>query len=257
MVSELAKGDWEDLKAKGYNPTLEDFDRLNQIALRLKDGAETTCANFPRIGWAGDVPFYEPTFAAFAWYHEYAMRTAANEETELTLWAFALAHARDPHFFDSLVTAEQIDKAVSAWAKSLPVTRNEILRACRFAATGFDDAQPAKPDSEEAQPAKPDNGDARSATALHRASVSAAAANLVALEKKLAEACVSMHVAPDALRGETFSRINRICEAAAVELGRKMTKDESRLQADYDLTFREIFRRLKAEKEAADGKAHG
>jgi len=256
MVSELAKGDWENLKAKGYNPTLEDFDRLNQIALRLKDGAETTCANFPRIGWAGDVPFYEPTFAAFSWYHEYAMRTAANEETELTLWAFALAHGRDPHFFDSLVTAEQIDKAVSAWAKSLPVTRNEILRACRYAATGFDDAQPAKPDSE----------DERSGTALHRASVSVAAENLAALDKRLAEACASMHVAPDALRGETISRVGRICEAAAVELGRKMTKDESRLRADYDLTFREIFRRLKAEKEAkaqaeankeaSDGEAH-
>ena len=41
-------------------------------------------------------------------------------------------------------------------------------------------------------------------------------------------------------------------EAAAVELGRKMTKDESRLRADYDLTYREIYRRLKAEKEASN-----
>ena len=48
MISELARGDWEDLKAQGLNPTLEDFDRLNQIALRLTDGAETTCANLDR-----------------------------------------------------------------------------------------------------------------------------------------------------------------------------------------------------------------
>ena len=95
MISELARGDYEDLKAQGLNPTLEDFDRLNQIALRLTEGAETTCANFPRIGWAGDVPFFEPTLAAFAWYHGYAVRTAANAETEDTLWAFALAHARE------------------------------------------------------------------------------------------------------------------------------------------------------------------
>ena len=245
MVSELAKGDWEDLKAKGYNPTLEDFDRLNQIALRLKDGAETTCANFPRIGWAGDVPFYEPTFAAFSWFHTYASRVAANEETELTLWAFALAHGRDPEALESLVTPSAIDKAVAKWAASLPVARDEVLRACRYAASGFDDAVPAKPD------AAPD------AAPVHRASLSAAAENLAALEKRLAKACAAMHVSPEALKGETPSRIERICEAAAVELGRKLTKDEAQLRADYDLTFREILRRLKAEKEAADGEAHG
>ena len=58
MVSELARGDFEDLQAEGLKPTLEDFDRLNQLALRLTDGSETTAANFPRIGWAGDVPFF-------------------------------------------------------------------------------------------------------------------------------------------------------------------------------------------------------
>lgn len=257
MVSELARGDWEELKAQGLEPSLDDFDRLNQIALRLKDGAETTCANFPRIGWAGDVPFYEPTFAAFAWYHEFAVRVAANDETEITLWAFALAHGREPNAFDDLTTPSKIDKAVSAWAKKLPVTRDEILRACRYAVSGFDDAQAAKADGkDEAQ------------SPLHRSTVSAAAENLANLEAKLAEACASMHVAPDALKGETISRINRICEAAAVELGKTITKDEARLRADYDLTFREIWRRLKAEKaqkeqaqaeankEAADGEAH-
>lgn len=246
MVSGLAKGDWEDMRAEGLNPTLDDFDRLNQIALRLTDGAETTCANFPRIGWAGDIPFYEPTFAAFSWYHGIAARTAANDETEITLWAFALAHGRDPALLESLVTTDEIDKAVTEWAKKLPVTRDEVLRACRYAAIGFDDAQPANPDSEK---------DAQPVTA--RRSLSAAAENLTALEKKLAEACVAMHVPPDALKGETVSRLNRVCEAAAVELGKKITKDEAQLRADYDLTYREIRRRLKAEKEAAaDGKAH-
>lgn len=242
MVSGLAKGDWEELRAQGYNPTLEDFDRLNQIALRLTDGAETTCANFPRVGWAGDVPFHEPTFAAYSWFHAYAARTAANDETELTLWAFALAHGRDPHVFDALTTPDAIDEAVTAWAKKLPVTRDEILRACRYAANGFEDAEAAKPDG---------------ANVATRRSLSVAAENLAALERKIAEACASMHVAPDALKGETISRINRVCEAAAVEMGKNLTKDEARLRADYDLTFREIFRRLKAEKEAADGAAHG
>lgn len=232
MVSELARGDWEDLLAQGLRPTLDDFDRLNQIALRLADGAETTAANFPRVGWAGDVPFFEPTFQAFAWYYDYARRAAANEETEGTLWAFALAHAREPHFFDALTTPEAIDRAASAWAASLPATRDEVARACRYAAVGFDDAKPATNDAADGSP-------------RFRADRSKAAKNLAALEARLAEACAALHVAPDALKCETPSRLERIREAAAVELGRPLTRDEARLMAEYDLTLREITRRLK------------
>ncbi len=231
MVSELARGDWEDLRAEGLNPTLDDFDRLNRLALRLTDGAETTAANFPRIGWAGDVPFHEPTVQALAWYHERAERVAADGETRGTLWAFALAHARIPHFFDALSTPEEIDRAASAWAASLPVTRGEVARACRYAALGFDDAKPAEP------------GAARDPR--FRAGRSAAAKNLAALEDRLARACAALRVAPDALGCETPSRLERLCEAAAVELGRPLARNEPQLRADYDLTLREIRRRLK------------
>ena len=239
MVSELAKGDWEDLRAQGLNATLEDFDRLNCIALRLEDGAETTCANFPRVGWAGDVPFFEPTVQALEWFNRYAVRVAANGDTEFTLWAFALAHAREPRFFDALATPEAIDRAASEWAKSLPVTKEEILRACRYAVHGFDDAEPARP--EQGNPA-------------HRADTSAAARNLANLEERLAQACAKLHATPAELGTETLSRLDRICEAAAVELGREMKPDESQLRADYGLTLREIVLRLRAEKEA-NGKA--
>ena len=43
-----------------------------------------------------------------------------------------------------------------------------------------------------------------------------------------------------------------ICAAAAVELGKTVGKNEARLRADYDLTFREIVRRLKAEKDGRE-----
>ena len=239
MVSELARGDWEDLRAQGLNPTLEDFDRLNQLALRLKDGAETTCANFPRVGWAGDVPFFEPTMQAFAWYHGFAVRAAANTETENTLWAFALAHAREPHFFDSLVTPDAIDKAASAWVAKLPVTREEVMRACRYAVTGFDDAEPAKTVSEKVGTG---NGNPR-----HRADLADAATNLANLESRLVAACVKLHANPDDLMTETPSRLDRLCEAAAVELGKHVGEDEARLRAEYGLALREIVLRLKKE----------
>lgn len=236
-VSKLARDDFEELQAQGLNPAIEDFDRLNQIALRLTDGAETTAANFPRVGWAGDVPFFEPTLAAFAWYHGYAVRVAANAETENTLWAFALAHAREPQAFDALKTADEIDKAVSAWAASLHVTHEEVVRACRYAVRGFDDAEAAKGES----------GNPR-----YRADRSEAAKNLARVEAQLREACAALKCAPDALMGETQTRLSAICEAAAVEAGRPVSRDEAKLRADYDLTLREITLRLKKAKEAAD-----
>lgn len=239
MISELARGDFEDLKAQGLNPTLDDFDRLNQLALRIKEGAETMCANFPRVGWAGDVPFHQPTLAAFAWYHGYAARLAGDDETANTFWWFALAHAREPKFFDALQARDEIEAAVKAWVESLPVTREEIARACRYAVAGFDDAVAAKPD-EDPNP-------------RFRADRSAAAKNLERIEEQLVAACAALHCAPDALMGETQTRLDALCEAAAVELGRPMSKDEAKLKANYDLTLREIARRLREEKKEPQG----
>jgi hypothetical protein len=51
----------------------------------------------------------------------------------------------------------------------------------------------------------------------------------------------------DALHNETPSRLDPIREKAAVALGTEMKKNEALLHADYDLTLREIRRRLKAE----------
>lgn len=238
MISRLARDDFEDLKAQGLNPTLEDFDRLNQIALRLTDGAETTCANFPRVGWAGDVPFFQPTLAAFAWYHGHAARLAADDETANTFWWFALAHAREPRFFETLRKRDDIEAAVKAWVESLNVTYAEIVRASRYAVTGYDDAVPGK--NEDGMPDGP----------RFRADRSAAAENLKRVEEQLVDACAKLKCPPDALMGETQTRLDRLCEAAAVELGKPVTRDEARLRADYDLTLREIIKRLKAEKEA-------
>ena len=242
MISKLARGDFEELQAQGLGPTLEDFDRLNQIALRLTDGAETTSANFPRVGWAGDVPFFEPTLAAFAWYHQYAVRVAANVETENTLWAFALAHARERGAFDALTDADAIEAAVGKWVASLGVTNEEVMRACRYAVKGFDDAEAAKSDAAKVQ---------------HRADKSAAAENLARVEAQLRAACAALKQPPDALMGETQTRLAAMCEAAAVELGRTVSRDEARLRADYDLTLMEIRKRLKEEKAAKEAADNG
>lgn len=250
MISKAARDDFEDLRAQGLNPTLEDFDRLNQLALRLTDGAETSCANFPRVGWAGDCPFYQPTLAAFAWYHGYAVRLASDDETANTFWFFALAHAREPKFFDALRTRDEIESAVKSWAESLPVTRDEIVRAARYAVTGFDDAVAAKNDAGSI----PGESSPGPRPPLFRADRSEAAKNLARVEEQLVAACAALHCPPDALTGETQTRLDALCEAAAVELGKTVTKDQAKLQAAYDLTLREITMRLKAEKETSAAK---
>ena len=242
MISQTAKDDFEDLKAQGLNPTLEDFDRLNQLALPLTDGAETTCANFPRVGWAGDIPFFQPTLAAFAWYHGYAARLASDDETANTFWWFALAHAREPKFFDALRTRDEIEAAVKSWVESLAATRDEIARACRYAVAGFNDAVAAKAGNGEQGTG---NGGP-----LYRADRSEAAKNLARIERQLAAACAALHCPPESLMGETQTRLDALCEAAAVELGKPVTKDQAKLQAAYDLTLREITTRLRKEKEA-------
>ena len=89
----------------------------------------------------------------------------------------------------------------------------------------------------------------RSLSPRFRADRSEAAKNLARVEKQLVAVCAALKCPPEALMGETQTRLDALCEAAAVELGRPMSKDEAKLKADYDLTLREITRRLKAEKD--------
>lgn len=239
MISQKAREDWEDLKVAGLDPSLEDFDRLNCLALRLTDGPETTGANFPRIGWAGEIPFYQPTVQAFFWLIQYADRVNADKDTRDTFWYFAMAHARKPGFFDDLTTPEAIEEAVSLWAKSLPVTREEVARACKYAANGYDDAVAGRPD-------KPQN-------VRQRYDREYAADALERLACRLNKACVACGATMQELFIETPSRLDALYEAYAIEHGKELKPDEMRILIDYKRALKEIRERLTAEKEAANG----
>lgn len=238
MVAELAKGDWEDLKAEGLNPTLEDFDRLNLLALRLEDGAETTPANHPRIGWAGDFPFHEPTAAALMWLQDYADRVPCDAQTRQTFFFFACAHATDPSAFDGLVTPDEIGKAVREWLRKVPCTAREMERACHYAAWGFDDAVPAATEMKLAY--------------LRRTGRSAAMDNLAKLERIVAQAAGATGLSYLDLMAQTPSRLNAMIVAAQVEAGATVSRDMAKAQVDYTATLNEIRKRL--EKERDDGK---
>lgn len=235
MVADLARDDWNDMRAEGLNPTLDDFDRLNQLAVRLEDGAETTPANFPRIGWAGDVPFYEPTAAALMWLQDFASRVPCDEETQQTFYYFALAHGRTPESFAGLEQPRAIEKAVKAWLRKLPCTVAEMARACHYAAWGFDDAQPAM------TPHKMEY--------LRRKNKTAAADNMQRLEKLIATAMASSGLSYRDILACTRTRLSAMVVAAQVEAGMQVSRDVQKMQVDYACTVDEIRARLIKERD--------
>ena len=234
MVAELARADYEDLKADGLRPTLEDFDRLNQLALRLEAGAETTPANHPRIGWAGDVPFHEPTACSILWLQDYAWRVPCDAETRQSFYYFACAHARNPDAFAGLVTPKQIGDAVRAWLRTVPCTDQEMARACHYAAFGFDDAEPATTPMRQEY--------------LRRANKTAAAENLEKLERTITAASAASGMTYADLMACTPSRLNAMVVASQIEAGLKVSRDMARAQAQYMATLNEIRGRLEKER---------
>lgn len=237
MVAELAREDYQDLIAEGLKPSLDDFDRLNQLALRIEDGAETTPANYPRIGWAGDIPFYEPTAAALMWLQDYARRIPSDEETQQHFFYFALAHGREPDVFDRLHEPRVIGHAVKKWLRSLPCTVREMERACRYAAWGFDDAVPASTP--------------KRLEYLRRKNTTVAADNMRKLERVLDAAAASSGMGYFDLLACTPSRLNAMVVASQVEAGLQVSRDMAKAQIDYTMTLHEIRERL--EKERANG----
>lgn len=235
MIADLARGDIEDMKAEGLRPTLEDFDRLNQLALRLEDGAETTPANHPRIGWAGDVPFHEPTAAALLWLQDYAERASSDEETQKYFFYFACAHATDPKAFEGLETPKAIEKAVKAWLRKTPCTVREMARACHYAAWGVDDAIPAM------TPMKLEY--------LRRTGKTAAMMHLERLERVMSQAAAATGLSYLDLLAQTPSRLNAMVVAAQVEAGATVSRDTAKLEVDYTITLAEIRKRLEAERD--------
>lgn len=231
MISELARGDYDDFVAQGLKPTLDDFDRLNSLALRMTDGAENTAANFPRVGWAGEIPFYQPTYQAFAWYLTYCDRLADSAEKDAA-WFYALAHCREPGAFAALTNRKTIKDAVNAWVATLPCTAEEIRRACRYAASGFDDAEAGHTDAENA---KTDEEKKQ--------------ANLDAFHRKLLTAAAVSGISPDELETMTPASLREIERVAKEKNGERLGLDKTAMQKDYDLARREIHKRLVAEKE--------
>lgn len=141
MLSKIAKADLAALRSAGYSPTDEEVIRLNDIALRIERGKETTPANMPRIAVCGNVVLHEPTIGALQWWNDYGKDSAWSSDGRLMTYYFCLANARRMDVLGRLVEAKDIRNAVSKWKKTLQCTEDELWRGLCWVKYGGDVAE--------------------------------------------------------------------------------------------------------------------
>lgn len=136
MFSDLAKNDLQQLREQGFCPTDEEIIALNDLAVQIEIGKDTTVANHPRFAQAGNVVFHEPTVGALEWWWEYGHDAAWTSKGQLRTHFFMLAHARDVDLLQTLTKAADINRAVKVWLKGVAATDDEMLRAMMYVKHG-------------------------------------------------------------------------------------------------------------------------
>lgn len=146
MFAKLAQHDLERLRAAGYTPTDAQVIRLNDLAVRIERGKNTTAANMPRIAAAGNVTLYEPTIGAIEWWHNFGRDAAWTTRGRLNIYYWMLAHATDPGAFYKLEKPSAIRRTVRLWLKGVFATEGELWRALLWVKSGehADDESPRR-----------------------------------------------------------------------------------------------------------------
>lgn len=141
MLTETAKNDLAALRAAGYAPTDEEVIKLNDLAIRIERGKETTPANMPRVAFAGNVVLHEPTIGAIEWWSDFGRDAAFTTDGRLQTYFFMLANARNLDYLNMLKRPKDVRNAVRMWRKSVDATFAELWRAMMWAKYGDEDAE--------------------------------------------------------------------------------------------------------------------
>lgn len=231
MYSKQAEADLEELRAEGLRPTDADVVRLHELGWRCERGPETTALNAPRRAYAGNCAFYEPTVCAIAWMREHEGRARDGRSADW-MWAYALAHARDPEALAAADTPAKIRSAVEGWAAGLDATEAEVMRAADYVC-GAGEAVAERTELEIASAAGADP-DAE-------------------LEELLAEAAAAAGLTWREIIAQTPARLVAVVRAAyALRHGEpEHTRSAGRATAAYMATLAAIAKRLRSE--AASG----
>jgi hypothetical protein len=141
MLTATAKNDLAALRQQGFNPTDEEIIKLNDLAVRIEQGKETTPANMPRIGFAGNVVLHEPTIGAIQWWNDFGSDAAFTSKGRLMTYFFMLANARRLDYLLSFKTPKEIRKEVRSWKSKINATDKELWRAMMWVKFGSNEVE--------------------------------------------------------------------------------------------------------------------
>lgn len=226
MLSELARADLAALRQAGFDPTDEDVVKLNDLALEIERGRDTTPANHPRFAFAGSVVLHEPTVGSLIWWDEFGKDAAFTNDGRLMTYFFMLAHSRRLDYLATLETPREIRKAVKAWKKRIDATQDELWRACLYVKHGAESA----------------GGNPVVRTSLGEGEA------LDILYNDLIQAAGALHVHPDELKTLTHSALLDSLIQASVFAHVPMKKSVAGNYIAYRRLMKQIEERGKAEK---------
>lgn len=231
MLSPLAKSDLAALRLSGYAPTDEEIVRLNDLALAIERGKETTPANHPRYAFAGTTILHEPTVGALEWWLQFGKDSAITNDARLMTYFFMLANARHVAYLSTLQHPADIRKAVKEWRARVDATVEELWRACLYVKHG-----------EESAAGKPE---------VHSSLDDSEQLDL--LWRDLIAAAGALHVKPDDLKTCTHSALVDALLQASLFAHVPMKKSIAEDYMAYRKLLREIEDRGAKEKEVEHG----
>ena len=129
MLCKMAEIDLAQLRKNGHTPTDAEIIELNDLAIRIESGQNTTPYNHPRVGFAGNVILHEPTIGGIEWWNYYGSDSAFTNKGRLMTYFFMLANCRRLDYLNRFQTPKEIRNEVRNWKKSIQATEDELWRA--------------------------------------------------------------------------------------------------------------------------------
>lgn len=232
MLSELAKSDLAALRQAGYCPTDEEVIKLNDLALAIERGKDTTPANHPRYAFAGTTVLHEPTVGALEWWIQFGKDSAMTNDARLMTYFFMMANSRHVVYLQSLQSPIDIRKAVKEWKSRVDATVEELWRACLYVKNGDESAA----GKQEVHSSLDDD------------------AQLDILWQDLIATAGALHVSPEELKTCTHSVLVEALMQASMFAHVPMKKSVAQDYIAYRQTLRQIEDRgEKQKKEAENG----
>ena len=138
----MAKNDLMSLREQGYQPTDEEIIKLNDLALKIERGKETTPTNMPRIAVVGNVVLHEPTVGSIQWWENFGKNASYCDEMKMMVYYWTLTYATEVDYLNKFKSHREIFKEVKNWSKKLTCTEEQLWKGLLWVKFGGDNENP-------------------------------------------------------------------------------------------------------------------